>query len=423
MKYISTRQKNETISFKEATLNGLAKDGGLYVPNHIPSLPKAFFDQLETYSNHEIAFAVLKPFVSDSLTETQLKSVIFQTLSFPLPTVQVNKNSYALELFHGPTQAFKDIGARFMSRCLSYFNEGKEVIVLVATSGDTGSAVANGFYNVSGIKVKILFPKGKVSPYQEFQMTSLGNNIQAIEIEGTFDDCQALVKQAFNDTNLRKKLALSSANSINVARLLPQMLYYFIAYKQLKSALGDKKLVVSVPSGNFGNLTAGLIAKKFGLPISRFIAANNANDTFFNYLTTEIYTPKPSVQTLSNAMDVGAPSNFERILYLYNQQLEALKLDVSAFTFSDQATLNELKNCYKNNHYLLDPHGAIGKLALDKSLKNDELGLFLETAHPQKFSSVIQKVIPSFKAPKVDLSHCSKKTIKNNYKNLCDLLE
>jgi threonine synthase len=423
MKYISTRQKNETISFKEATLNGLAKDGGLYVPNQIPSLPTAFFEQIEKCPDCEIAFTVLKPFVSDSLTDTQLQSVIFQTLSFPLPMVLVNKNSYALELFHGPTQAFKDIGARFMSRCLSNFNEGKEVSVLVATSGDTGSAVANGFYNVSGIKVKILFPKGKVSPYQEFQMTSLGNNIQAIEVEGTFDDCQALVKQAFNDANLRKKLALSSANSINVARLLPQMLYYFIAYKQLKSALGDKKLVVSVPSGNFGNLTAGLIAKKMGLPISRFIAANNANDTFFDYLTTGIYTPKPSVQTLSNAMDVGAPSNFERILYLYNQQLEALKLDVSAFTFDDQATLNEIENCYKNNHYLLDPHGAIGKLALNKSLKNDELGLFLETAHPQKFSSVIQKVIPNFEAPKVDLSHCSKKTIKNNYKNLCELLE
>lgn len=422
MNYISTRHNNEQISFKEATLNGLAKDGGLYIPNHIPSLPKSFFENIENLSNFDIAFTVLKDFVGNSLTDEQLKSVISQTLSFPLPTIKVNKNIYALELFHGPTQAFKDIGARFMSRCLSYFNHGKEVVVLVATSGDTGSAVANGFYNVSGVSVKILFPKGKVSPFQEYQMTSLGKNIQAIEVDGTFDDCQALVKQAFNDVDLRQKIALSSANSINVARFLPQMLYYFIAYKQLKSALSDKKLVVSVPSGNFGNLTAGIIAKKMGLPIHRFIAANNANDTFFNYLNTGNYKPKPSVQTLSNAMDVGAPSNFERILHLYNNDLEAIKNDISAYTFDDQATLIEIENCFKTNHYLLDPHGAVGKLALHNNLKTDEIGLFLETAHPQKFSSVIQQVIPDFKTESVDLSICSKIEIQNNYKSLCNLL-
>lgn len=422
MNYISTQHNNEQISFKEATLNGLAKDGGLYIPEHIPTLSKSFFEQIEKFSNNEIGFIVLNDFIGNSLTDEQLKQVVSQTLSFPLPTIKVTENSYALELFHGPTQAFKDIGARFMSRCLSFFNAGKEVVVLVATSGDTGSAVANGFYNVPGVLVKILFPKGKVSPYQEYQMTSLGNNIQTIEVNGTFDDCQALVKQAFNDTNLRQKIALSSANSINVARLLPQMLYYFIAYKQLKSALSDKKLVVSVPSGNFGNLTAGLIAKKMGLPISRFIAANNANDTFYNYLSTGNYKPKPSVQTLSNAMDVGAPSNFERILHLYNHKLDAIKSDITAYTFDDQATLNEIDSCYKNDHYLLDPHGAIGKLALNKSLKPNEIGLFLETAHPQKFSSVIQKVIPNFKASEVDLSNCLKIGIQNNYKSLCNLL-
>ncbi len=422
MKYISTRQNNEQISFKEATLNGLAKDGGLYIPDPIPTLPKSFFDTIENFSNLDIGYTVLKEFIGNSLTDKQLKIVVAQTLSFPLPTVKITENSYALELFHGPTQAFKDIGARFMSRCLSYFNQGKEVVVLVATSGDTGSAVANGFFNVPGVSVKILFPKGKVSPYQEYQMTSLGNNIQAIEVNGTFDDCQALVKQAFNDIALRHKIALSSANSINVARLLPQMLYYFIAYKQLKSALSDKKLVVSVPSGNFGNLTAGLFAKKMGLPIHRFIAANNANDTFFNYLNSGNYNPKPSVQTLSNAMDVGAPSNFERILHLYNKQLDAIKSDISAFTFDDQATLNEIENCFEINDYLLDPHGAVGKLALNNCLKANEIGLFLETAHPQKFSSVIQQVIPDFKTTEVDLTNCLKIEIQNNYKSLRQLL-
>lgn len=294
----------------------------------------------------------------------------------------------------------------------------------MATSGDTGSAVANGFFDVKGIDVKILFPKGKVSPYQEFQMTTLGKNIQAIEVEGNFDDCQKMVKEAFNDTELRKKVTLSSANSINVARLLPQMLYYFLAYKQLniQDKLGNKKLVVSVPSGNLGNISAGLIAKKIGLPIERFIAAHNANDTFYNYLQTGKYQQKSSVLTYSNAMDVGNPSNFERIEYLYNKDLEATKKDISAFTVNDDLTIKEIADCYEKNNYLLDPHGAIGKLALHESLKENEIGLFLETAHPQKFSEIIQKAIPSYESEKVDLSNAKKLSIKNEYDKLVEII-
>ncbi len=423
MNYISTRKNNENVSFKEATLNGLAKDGGLYFPDHLPQLPTSFFHTITSQSNQEIAFSVLKEFVKESLSDKQLQDIITQTLTFKTPIVEVRDNIYTLELFHGPTKAFKDVGARFMSRCLSHFKKDKEVVVLVATSGDTGSAVANGFFDVPGISVKILFPKGKVSPYQEYQMTSLGKNIQAIEVNGTFDDCQTLVKQAFNDTKLRKNIALSSANSINVARLLPQMLYYFFAYKQLKPTLTDKGLVISVPSGNFGNITAGLIAKKMGLPIKRFIAANNANDTFYNYLKTGNYLPKPSVQTFSNAMDVGTPSNFERILHLYNNQIEALKKDISSFTFNDPNTLNKIKSCFKETGYLPDPHGAVGLLALEKGLKPDEIGVFLETAHPQKFSSIIQKVILSYAEPQVDLNSCSKITIDNSYNDFVALLK
>jgi len=422
MKYYSTRKNNEKVTFKEATLNGLAKDGGLYFPEYLPKLPTSFFHTITSMSNQAIAFTVLKEFVKESLSDIQLQDIIEQTLTFETPVVKVKENIYTLELFHGPTKAFKDVGARFMSRCLSHFKKEKEVVVLVATSGDTGSAVASGFYNVPGISVKILFPKGKVSPYQEYQMTSLGKNIQAVEVDGTFDDCQALVKQAFNDTKLRNKIALSSANSINVARLLPQMLYYFFAYKQLKSALSDRDLVISVPSGNFGNLTAGLIAKKMGLPVKRFIAANNANDTFYNYLKTGNYIPKASVQTFSNAMDVGAPSNFERILHLYNNKIDTIKKDVSAYTFNDPMTLSKIKSCFKTTGYLPDPHGAVGLLALENGLKPDELGVFLETAHPQKFSSVIQKVILHYAAPQVDLKNCSKIAIDNSYNDFLILL-
>ncbi len=435
MNYLSTRKNGtnneEKVSFKEAVINGLTKNSGLYFPETIPTLPTSFFENIENLEDNQIAFEVLKPFVKESLNDNQLKQVIKETLNFPIPVVKVEDNIFSLELYHGATQAFKDVGARFMSRCLSHFykNEDKNnnVIILVATSGDTGSAVANGFFDVKGIDVKILFPKGKVSPYQEFQMTTLGKNIQAIEVEGTFDDCQKMVKQAFNDTELREKVTLSSANSINVARLLPQMLYYFLAYKQLKKQdnLGknnSKKLVVSVPSGNLGNISAGLIAKKIGLPIERFIAAHNANDTFYNYLKTGKYQQKSSVLTYSNAMDVGNPSNFERIEYLYNKDLEATKKDISAFTVDDDATIKEIADCFEKNNYLLDPHGAVGKLALHESLKDDEIGLFLETAHPQKFSEIIQKAIPSYESEKVDLSGAKKLSIENEYDKLVEII-
>jgi len=422
MKYNCTRNNNEQVSFKEAVINGLTQQGGLYIPEHIPTLPSSFFDKIEEMDDQDIAFKVLAPFVTESLNDEELKQVIAETLVFPTPVVPVTENVGALELFHGPTQAFKDVGARFMSRCLSHFYDGKEVIILVATSGDTGSAVASGFYDVPGVTVKILFPKGKVSPYQEFQMTSLGKNIHAIEVDGTFDDCQALVKQAFNDGGLRKEIAISSANSINAARLLPQMLYYFFAYKQLKAKLGNKRLVVSVPCGNLGNLTAGIIAKKIGLPIERFVAANNANDTFYNYLKTGEYNEKSSVLTYSNAMDVGAPNNFERLQYIYNNSLEAIKKDISSSTYDDAATLQKIEDCKNNNNYLLDPHGAVGKLALEASLAKNEYGVFLETAHPQKFSEVIQKVIPSYESEKVDLSNCSKENMGNNYTELLQQL-
>ncbi len=437
MNYLSTRKNGtnneEKVSFKEAVINGLTKNSGLYFPETIPSLPISFFENIQNIEDHQIAFEVLKPFVKDSLNDEQLKQIIKETLNFPIPVVHVEDNIFSLELYHGATQAFKDVGARFMSRCLSHFYKNdnqndKNVIILVATSGDTGSAVANGFFDVKGIDVKILFPKGKVSPYQEFQMTTLGKNIQAIEVEGNFDDCQKLVKDAFNDTDLREKVTLSSANSINVARLLPQMLYYFLTYKQLKTKeqLGknrnDKKLVVSVPSGNLGNISAGLIAKKMGLPIERFIAAHNANDTFYNYLQTGKYQQKPSVLTYSNAMDVGNPSNFERIEYLYNKDVEAIKKDISAFTVDDNSTIKEISDCFEKNNYLLDPHGAVGKLALHNSLKENEVGLFLETAHPQKFSEIIQKAIPNYESEKVDLSNAKKLSIENNYDKLVEII-
>ena len=415
MNFICTRNKDEKVSFKDAVINGLSKQGGLYVPDHIPALPNSFYDGIESLQDEDIALQVLTPFVSESLTKTQLKQIISETLNFPTPVVPVTDSIGSLELFHGPTQAFKDVGARFMSRCLAHFHKGKEVVVLVATSGDTGSAVANGFFDVEGVTVKILFPKGKVSPYQEYQMTSLGKNIHAIEVNGTFDDCQALVKQAFNDKDLRNKVNISSANSINIARLLPQMLYYFLAYKQVKSKLEDKKLTVSVPCGNLGNLTAGIIAKKMGLPIHKFVAANNANDTFSNYLSNGDYQEKPSVSTYSNAMDVGAPSNFERLEHIYNHSVTDMQKDISSFTANDEMTLEEITHCMSTNNYLLDPHGAVGILALKTTLKENEYGVFLETAHPQKFSEIIQKVLPDYKSETVDLTGCNKDAMDNNY--------
>ncbi len=421
MEYISTKDKNEKVTFKEALIKGLAKNKALYLPENIPVLSDLFFQNIEQLTNNEIAFKVLHPFVKESIDNKNLEEIIAETLSFPTPVVPVHDNIYTLELFHGPTKAFKDVGARFMSRCLSRFvSDRNRLTILVATSGDTGSAVANGFYDVPGINVVILFPKGKVSPYQEHQMCSLGNNIRAIEVEGTFDDCQALVKKAFSDPELNEKINLSSANSINIGRLLPQMLYYFFAYKELKAH--NKQIVVSVPSGNFGNLTAGVIAKKMGLPIKRFIAATNSNDTFPKYLSTGIYEPKPSVSTYSNAMDVGAPSNFERLLHIYSKDIEEIKKDISSQSVDDATTLKEIKQVYKKYNYILDPHGAVGKICLNNDLADNETGIFLETANPRKFELVVNKAIDSFVPATFSLENCHKEMIENSYQQFCELL-
>jgi len=416
MNFINTKDFSEKVSFKEATLNGLARDKGLYVPENIPVMPNSFFESIEKLDDFELSFQVMFPYVNDSLTGGELRQILKETLSFPIPVVGINENVYALELFHGPTQAFKDVGARFMSRCLSQFtSQHNTITVLVATSGDTGSAVAHGFYNVKGVTVIILFPKGKISLFQEYQMTTLDNNIHPVEVDGTFDDCQSLIKQALNDRNLNSQMQLSSANSINIARLLPQMLYYFLAYKQLKSRIKNKKWIVSVPSGNFGNLTAGLFAGKMGLPVYKFVAANNANDTFYQFWKTGEYIPKPSVVTYSNAMDVGAPSNFDRIMHIYQGNYKAIKNDILAGSFSDKATLKEIRETYLETKYILDPHGAVGLLALKQYSDNNTLGLFLETAHPGKFGSVVKKAIPTYSIREVSLNKCSKATINNSY--------
>lgn len=425
MKYISTRKNDEKVTFKEAVINGLTTNGGLYFPETIPTLPSLFFENIEALENNEIAFQVLKPFVEESLSDEQLRKVISETLSFPTPLAEVSDRIYSLELFHGPTKAFKDVGARFMSRCLSHFYAGEKdnVTILVATSGDTGSAVASGFYNVDNVNVKVLFPKGKVSPYQEYQMTSMGKNIAAIEVDGVFDDCQKLVKEAFNDTELRSQVTLSSANSINVARLLPQMLYYFFAYKELKTKGKADNIVFSVPSGNLGNITAGLVAQKLGLPVHKFIAALNANDTFLQYLNNGAYYKKASVPTCSNAMDVGDPSNFERINYMYNKNVEAVREHIRAYSFDDTSTLKEIKVCKDRTGYVLCPHGAVGKLALEEYINNEDLiGVFLGTAHPQKFSEVIQRVLPAYDSVEVDLSTCQKISISNSYTALREIV-
>ena len=423
MNYINTKDVNEKVSFRDATLNGLASKKGLYVPETTPTLPASFFKNITKMNDVEIAFDVMQPFVEGSLSDSSLKKIVQETLSFPLPVVNLHENIHVLELFHGPTMAFKDVGARFMARCLSEFTTpGKTVKVIVATSGDTGSAVANGFYKVEGVEVFILFPKGKISAFQEQQMTSLGENIKAIEVEGTFDDCQALAKQALNDQALKSRIQLSSANSINAARFLPQMLYYFLAYKQLHALLEGKEWIVSVPSGNFGNLTAGLNAKKMGLPVHRFIAANNANDTFYQYYLSGLYQPKPSIQTYSNAMDVGAPSNFERIMHLYNNDHKAIKKDILAATFSDEATLEQIRATHQKTEYVLDPHGAVGLLALEANLKHRQTGLFLATAHPRKFEAVVKKAIPGYPMNKVNSDSGFKTKIKNEYNSLVGIL-
>ncbi len=395
MFFYSTHNKNLKVNLQQAVTQGLAPDNGLYMPERIPLLPNTFFDSIEKKSFQEIAFTVADHFLGEDIPKEELKKIVEHTIQFDAPLVKIEERIYALELFHGPTLAFKDFGARFMSQLLSYFarQQEKEIVILVATSGDTGSAVANGFLGVEGIKVIVLYPSGKVSEVQEKQFTTLGKNITALEVDGTFDDCQRLVKQAFLDEDLRKHLFLTSANSINIARLIPQSFYYFHAYAQVRHL--NTPVVFAVPSGNFGNLTAGLMAKRMGLPIDHFIAATNINDVVPKYLDTKIFSPRPSEQTISNAMDVGNPSNFVRMLDLYDNDFQKLSSDVSGFSFSDEETQSVMRDIFNRRGYILDPHGAVGYLGLKKYLSEHKnaTGIFLETAHPGKFQEVVERTL------------------------------
>ena len=397
MKYYSTNKKTPAVSLKEAVVKGLAADNGLFMPERIGKFDSSFFEEIPNKSFQEISFEVAKKFFGEDVEESHLKEIVYDTLQFDCPVVKVTDKIYSLELFHGPTLAFKDVGARFMARLLNYFlgEKEKQVNVLVATSGDTGSAVANGFLGVEGIHVYVLYPKGKVSKIQESQFTTLGQNITALEVEGAFDDCQHLVKTAFLDEELNKKLSLTSANSINVARFLPQAFYYFNAWARMKekSLLENNALVVSVPSGNFGNLTAGLFAREMGLPVSRFIAANNANDVVFEYLQSGKYTPRPSVETIANAMDVGAPSNFARILDLFDYSHQSISTNIKGFRYTDQEIREVVRKVYHEHNYLCDPHGACGFQALQEYLGGNQAGVFLETAHPAKFKETVDEII------------------------------
>ena len=433
MRYYSTNGKAPLATLEKAVVKGLAEDKGLYMPERIKPLPKEFFDNIQDMSLQEIAYRVADCFFGEDVDAESLRKIVNETLSFDIPLVKVEKETlsnsplkgednetlslreslsgsiYSLELFHGPTLAFKDVGARFMARLLRYFTSSSSsasstsftspaslINVLVATSGDTGSAVANGFLGVEGIHVYVLYPKGKVSPIQECQFTTLGQNITAIEVDGVFDDCQALVKNAFMDEELNAQMRLTSANSINVARFLPQSFYYFWAYAQLKQIVNCKssnsKFVCCVPSGNFGNICSALFGKRMGLPISRFIAANNANDIFYKYIQTGKYDPKPSVQTIANAMDVGDPSNFARILDLYGKSHEAICRDISGATYTDEQIAETMRQCLAETGYQLDPHGACGYRALQEGLREGEVGFFIETAHPAKFKQTVDSI-------------------------------
>jgi threonine synthase len=396
MYYYSLNRKAPDVSFKDAVINGLAPDKGLYFPEKITNLDPSFIENIEKYSDHEIAFEAIKQFVGDEIPEPELRKIVEETLNFVFPVVPIEENISTLELFHGPTMAFKDVGARFMARCFGYFNKGdnfSKVTVLVATSGDTGGAVASGFLGVKGVDVVILYPSGKVSDIQEKQLTTLGKNIRALEVHGTFDDCQTMVKRAFLDDEIKKVKNLTSANSINVARWLPQMFYFFFTYKQLKHK--QKELVFSVPSGNFGNICAGMMAQQLGLPIKQFVASTNINDIVPNYLKTGKYEPKPSKQTISNAMDVGDPSNFIRIQEIYGNDDSKLKGLLSSYAFTDEETRKTIKDIKENSSYTADPHGAVGYLGLKKYLSGKEelQGVFLETAHPVKFLDVVEPII------------------------------
>ena len=396
MNYFSLNNNAPIATFETAVRKGLAPDKGLYFPEHIEPLEASFLDSIENYSDAEIAFQSIKQFICPEIPEYDLKQIISETLSFDFPVVEIEEGISTLELFHGPTMAFKDVGARFMARCLGYFNKdnNEEVTVLVATSGDTGGAVASGFLGVKGVRVVILYPSGKVSHVQEKQLTTLGQNITALEVDGTFDDCQDIVKRAFLDDDLTEKMALTSANSINIARWMPQMFYFLFAYKQLKSK--NKPIVFSVPSGNFGNICAGMLAQKLGFPFAHFIASNNANNVVERYFKTNTYSPLPSIQTISNAMDVGNPSNFIRIQKLYDNDFEALKNNLSAYSFSDEQTKEALSAIYKGSGYIADPHGAVGYLGCKSYREKNPAAqtIFLETAHPTKFLDVVEAVIP-----------------------------
>lgn len=394
--YYSTNGKAPLATLEEAVVKGLAGDRGLYMPEKIKRLPREFYDNIADMSFHEIAIKVADAFFGEDIESKALEEIVRDTLSFDCPVVRVTDSIYSLELFHGPTLAFKDVGARFMARLLQYFikkENKREVNVLVATSGDTGSAVANGFLGVDGINVYVLYPKGKVSKIQECQFTTLGNNITAIEVDGVFDDCQRLVKSAFMDEELNRHMNLTSANSINVARFLPQSFYYFNAYARMRQLGKADKLVVCVPSGNFGNITAALFGHEMGLPIHRFIAANNANDIFFKYLQTGEYKPMPSKQTIANAMDVGDPSNFARIYDLYKGSYNRIKSLIGGATYSDPQIMETMRRCYNENGYVLDPHGACGYQALKDMLEDGETGVFCETAHPAKFKETVENAI------------------------------
>lgn len=395
MKFYSLNNNAPEVSFKDAVINGIAPDKGLYFPERITPLPSSFFDKITALSNKEIAFKAISQFVNETIPNDVINEILDEVLDFDFPVVEIDDSTATLELFHGPTMAFKDVGARFMAQCLGYFskNEKNEVTVLVATSGDTGGAVANGFLGVDGVKVVILYPSGKVSDIQERQLTTLGKNITALEVDGTFDDCQAMVKRAFLDADLLDKMKLTSANSINVARWLPQLFYFLFAYKQAKSK--GREIVFSVPSGNFGNICAGLVAQRLGMPIKHFIAATNVNDTVPEFMRTQEYSPKPSTATISNAMDVGDPSNFIRIRHLFEGDFEALQQNLSSYSFDDETTKKALLHIFKTNGYIADPHGAVGYLGLKKYQKEhpETYGIFLETAHPVKFLDVVEETI------------------------------
>lgn len=427
MKYYSLTNKQHQIGFREAVLQSIAPDGGLYFPEKVVPLPSRFFDSLDHLDDESIAYTVIAPFIGEAIPESELREIIRETLSFDFPVVPIENNIYTLELFHGPTMAFKDVGARFMSRCLGYFNrEGNQkTTVLVATSGDTGGAVASGFLGVKNVDVVILYPSEKVSPIQEAQLTTLGQNIRALEVQGTFDNCQDMVKKAFRDPDLKAK-NLTSANSINIARWLPQMFYFFFAYKSLSKT--GKPLYISCPSGNFGNIGAGMLAKRLGLPIAHFIAATNANDTIPRFLEQGQYQPKATISTISNAMDVNNPSNFTRIQELYQHDLNALRNDFTSYSFTDAETRTAMETIYQKNGYILDPHGAVGYLGLQKKLEQNPgaTGLFLETAHPIKFPETVESYLDitlTIPEPIREIMHKTKTSIPiRHYQELKDYL-